>query len=81
MITRAEFIQTAVDCGYASREKVERYAGDRDKFSDDDYIAVYRAANWYGGIKNRQWRNYEGTKCTKHLRNIDADDYLKGETE
>lgn len=72
-MTRAEFIQTAVSCGYASQKTAERYAGERDEFSDDDLIEVYHAANWLGNIKSEKWRVYDGTKSTKHLKDEDGE--------
>lgn len=72
-MTRAEFIQTAVSCGYASQKTAEQYAGEREGFTDVDYIEVYRAADPLGDIPGEQWRQYEGAKCTKHLINIDGD--------
>ena len=72
-MTRAEFIRTAVSSGYADKRTAERYAGERTEFTEADYIEVYRAADPLGDIPGKQWRQYEGAKCTKHLTNIDSD--------
>ncbi len=68
-MTRAEFIRTSVSSGYADKRTAERYAGERTEFTEADYIEVYRAADPLGEIPSGKWRQYDGTKSTKRLRN------------
>ena len=41
-MNREEFITLCRRCGYCSKAQAERYAGDRDEFTDDDFIEAHR---------------------------------------
>ena len=41
-MTKEEFIKTAYSLGYCDAMQAEEYCGDRETFTDDDYIELYR---------------------------------------
>ena len=42
MMTRDEFLIACFSMGYCSPLQAKEYAGDRDEFTDEDFIKVYR---------------------------------------
>lgn len=41
-IPRDEFVKICQSAGYCAKQLAEEYAGERDSFTVDDYIAVFR---------------------------------------
>ena len=42
-MTKDEFIKTACSLGYCNKKQAEEYCEDRETFTDDDFIGVYRS--------------------------------------
>ena len=69
-MNREEFIETCVRTGYCSRKIAREYAGDRDDFNEEDFIAAHRYASMTSaerrevGQKKRPLGN--GQYTTKH---------------
>ena len=40
-MNRQEFINNACRMGYCTRPQAEKYCGDRETFTEDDYIGVF----------------------------------------
>ena len=43
-MTKEEFIKSATKLGYCTKRQAEEYCEGREKFTEDDYIAVFRKA-------------------------------------
>ena len=44
-MTKDEFVETACSTGYCTKKQAEEYSKDRETFTDDDFIEVYRMAD------------------------------------
>ena len=42
---RDDFIKLCVRMGYCSKSEAEKYAENKEEFSDDDFVEVWRKAN------------------------------------
>lgn len=51
-MTRDEFLIACFKMGYCSPIQAKEYAGDRQEFTDDDFIAVYRKYENTGKARN-----------------------------
>ena len=73
-ISKEDFIKYSVSIGYCARKTAEKYAEGKEKFTDDDYIEVYRLAQKIerrgsdglhqygdeGGKTTKTWKFYNG---------------------
>ena len=44
-MNRDTFIETCCKSGYCSKEQAAKYAGDRQEFTEDDFIEAFRKYN------------------------------------
>jgi len=75
-VTRDEFVTIALHCGYASRKTAKKYAESKGSLDESDLIEVWRVNERGLDVKNRRverskYRNYEGAKTTKRLKQSD----------
>ena len=68
-MTRNEFIELCTRCGYCNKKEAKAYAGDRDIFTDDDFIAVSRTHHDKSDFDeyyfSKKWDVTEGGRTTK----------------
>lgn len=80
-MNRDEFLQACADGGYAWRETAVKYARDKDEFTIDDIIAVYRLQEVISPQSiekinsERGMRMREGAWTTKYFTNMSSDKY------
>ena len=76
-MNRKEFTEACAACGYANKKTVEAYARERDEFTDDDFVEVYRLNQWH--CESGKWREIitdggsRKARTTKHYITIGRD--------
>lgn len=53
-MSRDEFIRLCLSMGYCTKTTAEKYAGDRENFTDEDFVEVYRLQEHADFMKYRE---------------------------
>ena len=68
-MTREEFLTTCYQLGYCSPIQAKEYAGDRQEFTDDDFIKVHRKYSNFGKARSMtqvKARQYMSSRFAKN---------------
>lgn len=63
-MTRKEFVKNATQIGYCTKKQAEKYSKDKEEFTEDDYISVFRKAE-DEGYKHKGISIGNGNRTTK----------------
>lgn len=70
-MTREEFLTTCYKVGYCSPMQAKEYAGERQEFTENDFIEVYRKYSNFGkarSITQVKARQYMASRFAKNDR-------------
>ena len=69
-MTKSEFIDTCINCGYANRKISTWYADKKKELDESDFIEIFRIVERAKEISNDngKFRNVEGMRTTKRFK-------------